>query len=220
MASFLQFIQYYLKKIWKFFWHEDSALSWLLNIIIAFITIKYLVYPLLGLVLGTSYPIVAVVSESMQHNIHNEMICGQQLSEFKESFDNYWLTCGQWYEQRNITKELFQKFKFQDGFNKGDVIILWRAHPRNIQLGDILIFQSNKPQPIIHRVVAISEENNSTIYQTKGDHNSNSITGTYGETSIAPERILGQGLIKIPYLGWVKIIFVELLRPLGIIIEK
>ena len=158
----------------------------------------------------------------MQHNLHNEMICGQQFAEFKESFEKYWSTCGQWYEQRNITKEQFQKFKFKDGFNKGDVIILWRAHTNNIHLGDILIFQSNKPQPIIHRVVSLTKDNNtnSIIYQTKGDHNSNSITGIHGETSITPDRILGQGLVKIPYLGWVKIIFVELLRPLGIIIEK
>ena len=222
MASFVQYVKHYWKKFWKFFWYDDSTLSWLVNIVIAFISIKYLIYPLLGLVLGTSYPIVAVISESMQHNLHNEMICGQQFDEFKESFDHYWTTCGQWYEQRNITKEQFQQFKFKDGFNKGDVIILWRAHPNNIHLGDILIFQSNKPQPIIHRVISLTEDNNSnsTIYQTKGDHNSNSITGMYGETSITQERILGQGLVRIPYLGWVKIIFVELLRPLGIIIEK
>lgn len=220
MVSFAQYFKHYMKKFWKFFWHDDSVLSWIVNVIIAFVTIRYIVYPLLGLVLGTSYPIVAVVSESMQHNLHDQMICGQQFDEFKESLDSYWNTCGQWYEKRNISKEQFANFKFNQGFNKGDVIILWRANPNNIKLGDILIFQSNKPQPIIHRVVKITEDNSNYIYQTKGDHNSNSITGIYGETAITPDRILGKGMIRIPYLGWIKIVFVELLAPLGIVIER
>lgn len=220
MATFAQYIKHYLKRFWKFFWYEDSVLSWIVNVVIAFVAIRYMVYPLLGLVLGTSYPIVAVISESMQHNLHNEMICGQQFDEFKESLDSYWNTCGKWYEERNITKAQFANFKFNQGFNKGDVIILWRANHNNIKLGDILIFQSNRLQPIIHRVVKISTEGDVIYYQTKGDHNSNSITGEYGETAITQNRILGKGLVRIPYLGWIKIVFVQLLAQFGIVIER
>ena len=54
-----------LGKIWYFVWEEDSVLSWAVNIVLAFFLIKYLVYPGLGLALGTTHPVVAVVSGSM-----------------------------------------------------------------------------------------------------------------------------------------------------------
>ena len=63
------------KNVWKFIWEDDSIWSWMLNIILAFVLIKFIVYPGLGLLLGTSYPVVAVVSESMEHN---------------EPFDEWW----------------------------------------------------------------------------------------------------------------------------------
>ncbi|MDP3697254.1 MAG: hypothetical protein Q8R55_04485, partial [Candidatus Taylorbacteria bacterium] len=137
------------KNVWNFFWNDDSPWSWIANVIVAFLVIRFLVYPLLGVVLGTSYPIVAVVSESMEHGLSNGILCGQQLEEFPQSFDNYWTVCGKWYEQRNISPEYFSTFPFRDGFDKGDVIVLWR--PNRLEVGDILIFQGGRPQPIIHR---------------------------------------------------------------------
>jgi len=210
----------YWKKTWHFFWHDDSIWSWVANIIVAFIIIRFLVYPLLGLILGTGFPIVAVVSESMEHGLYNNQICGQDVNNLKESFDNYWKSCGSWYEQRGITKEQFRSFRFSDGFTKGDVIILWRANRNNLNLGDILVFQGGKPQPIIHRVVKITQEDGQYYYQTKGDHNAESIQGLLGETEIGEERILGKGIIRLPYLGWLKILFVDAVKPLGITIQR
>lgn len=207
------------KKTWHFLWRDESAWSWLANIVIAFLLIRFIVYPILGIALGTSFPIVAVVSESMEHGLHNNVLCGQQFPSHPESFNNYWSVCGSWYEQRNITPQKFTEFPLQNGFNKGDVIILWKANKNNIELGDILVFKTNKPQPIIHRVIKIWEENDKMYYQTKGDHNGNSIENI-GETKISEDRLLGKAIIRIPYLGWVKIIFVEFLRPLGINIER
>lgn len=213
-------IKQWSRKAWHFFWEDDSIWSWLANIAIAFVLIKFVVYPLLGLFLGTSYPLVAVVSESMEHGLDGGVICGQAFDHFPESFNNYWSTCGYWYDSREITKEQFDTFPFRDGFDKGDVILLWRANKENIQVGDILVFQGGKPQPIIHRVVKVWQEEGKYYYQTKGDHNSNSITGEMGELKISEDRVYGKGLVRVPYLGWVKIIFVEMLRPLGIKIEK
>src|SRR3989338_7901345 len=210
----------YWKKTWHFFWHDDSIWSCVANIIVAFIIIRFLVYPLLGLILGTGFPIVAVVSESMEHGLYNNQICGQDVNNLKESFDNYWKSCGSWYEQRGITKEQFRSFRFSDGFTKGDVIILWRANRNNLNLGDILVFQGGKPQPIIHRVVKITQEDGQYYYQTKGDHNAESIQGLLGETEIGEERILGKGIIRLPYLGWLKILFVDAVKPLGITIQR
>ncbi len=208
----------FTKKAWNFFWKEDSIWSWLANIVVAFIIIKFIVYPVLGLMLGTSYPIVAVVSESMEHGLHKDRLCDQYFTEFPESFDNYWQVCGNWYEQKGIDKEQFKQFSFKNGFNKGDVIILWR--PNNLELGDILVFQANKPQPIIHRIVKIWNEDGKTYYQTKGDHNRESDSSFIQETKISEERIFGKGIIRIPYLGWLKILFVDAVKPLGVNIQR
>ena len=76
-----------LKKTWHFLWYEDSLLSWIVNIILAFVLIKFLIYPGIGLVLQTDLPVVAVVSESMDHNMvwndaaQQYAICG---SNFKD----------------------------------------------------------------------------------------------------------------------------------------
>ena len=210
----------HLKKVWKFFWEDDSVWSWIANIIVAFLLIRFIVYPVLGVVLGTSFPIVGVLSESMEHGLHNGMICGQSYQEFPESFDSYWQVCGNWYEERGITKEQFAQFPLKDGFRKGDVIIIWRANSNNLDIGDVLVFQGNKPQPIIHRLVKMWDEEGQTYYQTKGDHNSQSISGSLGETKIKEERIYGQSIFRIPYLGWIKILFVDAVKPLGIKIVR
>jgi len=207
------------KKAWHFFWHSDSFASFFANILVAFLIIKFIMYPLLGLTLGTSFPIVAVISESMEHGLHNGVLCDVPFSNFKESLDNYWKTCGSWYEKQEISKEEFKSFRFDQGFDKGDVVVLWRANSNNVHIGDILVFKSNRlPQPIIHRVVKIWQEEGKYYYQTKGDHNSGSISGE--ETKIDESRIYGKGVLRVPYLGWVKILFVEAVRPLGWNIQR
>lgn len=207
-------------KLWHFLWKEDSLASWLVNIALAFLLIRYIFYPLLGIILGTSFPIVAVVSESMEHELGQGSICGRQFAQRPASFNSYWQACGNWYEQQNITAQQFRSFPFPHGFNKGDIVLLWRAHPGNLRVGDLLVFQGDKPQPIIHRVVRRWQEQSQWYYQTKGDHNSESIGGNLEETKIATNRIYGKGILRIPYLGWVKIIFVEVLKPFGIIIQR
>jgi len=207
-----------LKKTWKFFWDDDSVWSWLANIIVAFLVIRYLLYPLLGLILGTPFPIVAVVSESMEHGLYQQQICGKTIAKFQESFANFWDVCGNWYEGKGISKQQFQAFSLRDGFNKGDVIILWRA--KEVKIGDILVFNGNKAQPIIHRVVGIQKIGRETFYQTKGDHNSDSINRDFDESKISSDRLYGKGVVRIPYLGWIKIWFVDAVKPLGIIIER
>lgn len=208
----------FIKKTWHFFWKDDTIWSWIANIVVAFIVIKFILYPILGLILGTSFPIVAVVSESMEHGLHNNKLCGEYLADFPESYDSYWQVCGDWYEERGVTKEQFHQFPFKNGFDKGDVIVLWR--PSNLEVGDILVFQANKPQPIIHRIVKIFEEEEKTYYQTKGDHNSGSDSHSIMENKISQDRLYGKGLIRIPYLGWLKILFVDAVRPLGINIQR
>ena len=61
-------VKSFLKRAWHFIWSEDSILSWIANVILAFLLIYFIVYPVLGFIFGTSFPIVAVVSGSMEHN--------------------------------------------------------------------------------------------------------------------------------------------------------
>jgi len=183
------------KKIWHFIWHEDSALSWVVNIILAFIIVKFLIYPGLGLALGgTTHPVVAVVSGSMQHDGLN--------------FEDWWEKNKAWYLEKNISKEEFNGFNLKNGFNKGDIIVLRKS--KDMNTGDIIVFYGNSNNPIIHRVVRKWEENGEYSYQTKGDNNPDSFNAL-GETEIGESFIIGKAVFKIPYLGYVKIIFTEML---------
>ena len=83
--------------------------------------------------------------------------------------------------------------------------------PKKLKQGDVLVFAAPlQPEPIIHRIIAT--ENGA--YKTKGDNNCN-IIGF--EEIIQPERTLGKAVLRIPYLGWIKIIFVELLKATGVV---
>ncbi len=187
-----------LKKTWWFIWEDDSIWSWIVNIVLAFVLIKYIVYPGLGFLLGTSYPIVAVVSSSMEHD---------------KSFDNWWEAQEKWYLENGISKEEFVKFNFKHGFNKGDIMILYGKRPVNIEVGEVIVFKSKRPDPIIHRVVKKWEIDGKYYFQTKGDHNADSIkSSSLDETNINEEQYLGKAAVRIPLLGYIKIWFVELIR--------
>lgn len=191
-----------LRKIWQFVWEDNSIWSWIVNIILAFIIIKFIVYPLMGLVLSTSYPIVAVVSPSMEHNAN---------------FENWWQKSNSWYIANNITKEMFLEFPLKNGFNKGDIIILSGAEPKDIKIGAVIVFKTESPDPIIHRVVNKWQENNNYYFQTKGDNNQMSIKGIvrgydFDETRINQNQIIGKAGIKIPLLGYIKIWFVDFIQ--------
>lgn len=184
--------------------------------------------------LGTGYPIVAVVSESMEHNSfkrgcvdsekinvlgfniekcyqYNYLLCGKIYDErIHFDMDEYWEICGAWYENNmDLTKEEFSEFKFKNGFNTGDIMILRSATPENTEIGNVLVFQSvgmNLDEPIIHRVVDIKDEGEWAA-MTKGDHNAIADNGY-----VTQDRIVGKAIVRVPYLGYIKIWFVELIR--------
>ena len=178
------------KKIWNFIWKEDSVWSWIVSLILAFIIVKFIIYPLIGLVLGTGFPIVAVVSESMEHDGMN--------------FDEWWDSKGGWYEERDISKEEFFSFKFKNGFNKGDVMVLIGKESKDINIGDVVVFKSNLEYPVIHRVVEKELEDGDYYFQTKGDNNEAS---SNSEMKISEDRIIGKAVVRLPLLGWIKIWF-------------
>ena len=205
--------QKFFKKVWYFLWESNSIWSWIANIIIAFVLIKFIVYPGLGLALSTSHPIVAVVSGSMEHDgdfdewWNSFAICQRRTCTQKEFYNSY-----------NITKEQFLSFKYKNGFNIGDIMVLKGIPSENIQTGDIIVFNIYRPDPIIHRTIKKWQENDEYYFQTKGDHNLESISSTsLNETKISSDQLIGKAVFRIPYLGWIKIGFVKLLQLLRII---
>jgi len=175
------------KKIYHFIFHDDSLLSWVVNIILAYLLVKFVIYPLLALLLGSSLPLVAVISGSMEHN--------------GLDFDQWWEENGAWYEEQGIHRDMFSTYRFVNGFDKGDVIILIGAD--EVSVGDVLVYSSSTHMyPIIHRVTYINEEEHS--YIIKGDNN-----GVPDQVMVMGEQVIGKALYRIPKIGWIKIWFTE-----------
>jgi signal peptidase I len=118
-------------------------------------------------------------------------------------------------------------------------MLLVGKKPEAIKIGQIIVFESKKPYPIIHRV--INKENMSMwVFQTKGDNNYNQIreyiNQTNGavanfnvgapipsgyipvldETQVLEKQILGKAVVRVPWLGYVKIWFVDVMQATGI----
>jgi uncharacterized protein (UPF0248 family) len=175
----------------------------------------------------TSYPVVAVVSGSMEHKtVHpcsmmTSAGCSERNKEFYEicgnnfdkkqkvNLDFFWETCGPWYKQNTeVTKEDFSNFKFKNGFNTGDIMVLRGIKPEKIKTGDTIVYMSKTASyPIIHRIVDIQNGN----FITKGDHNSGA------DPPVNANQIIGKAILRIPLLGWIKIGFVKLIYFFGLI---
>ncbi len=183
------------KKIWHFIWDDNSIWSWIVNVIIAFVLIKFIVYPGLGLALGTSHPIVAVVSGSMVH---------------EKDFDSWWDENSAFYTRYKVSRDMFEDFPMRDGFNKGDIIILRNAN--NVSVGDVIVFRSSRPDPIIHRVISV-KNGPKPVFTTKGDHNSQPIQEPgLDEYNVLSDSVIGKSFIRIPLIGYIKIWFVEIIQ--------
>lgn len=185
-----------LHKFWKLFIKLLTGSSWLslvLNILLAFIFIKFIFYPLLSLGLQTQMPVVAVISNSMEHD---------------SSLDNWWQVQYKFYGQMHITLKDFKYFPFSNGFNKGDMMIIKGVKISNLKVGDVIVFKTKKPYPIIHRVVALHNSSGYLYVETKGDHNIAQIKNSLvDESFITKEQLIGKAVFRIPKFGWIKIIF-------------
>lgn len=177
-----------LKKFWAFL-KEDTWQSWIVSLVLAFIFIKFIFFPLLSWVFATPLPLVVVESCSMYHS---------------SDFDSWWASNGGWYENRGISKDEFLGFGFKNGLNKGDIVLVSGRGRYNV--GDVIVFNANYRYPLIHRLIRVEP------YDTKGDNNPSQLPG---ELNIQQEQIVGKSLAKIPGLGWIKLIFFEGLKPEG-----
>jgi len=64
------------------------------------------------------------------------------------------------------------KFPLQGGFERGDMLIIQGVSSvAEISIGDIIVFDTGLPIPLVHRVVAIEGEDGEARVTTKGDAN-------------------------------------------------
>ena len=110
--------------------------------------------------------------------------------------------------------------------NVGDIAFI--KGQNSYEVGDIIVFNGWEKEPIIHRIVAISDDGkierydnwnqmndekilgygNEKIYITKGDNNP-SCDQCYGKLPVKENEIYGKEFLIIPYLGWIKILAVR-----------
>lgn len=181
-------------KTWHFLAHDDSTASFIVDALLVIIIGRYILYPLIGLALGSSFPIVAVVSGSMDHD--------------GKIFGEWWDSNGAKYDAYNITDRHFERYDFASGFEKGDVLVVKGFAPRDLRVGDVIVYAtSERTEPIIHRVISKEFIGGAYVFETLGDANS----GQLGfEKKVTSKQIAGKAVFLIPKIGWVKVGLVDL----------
>ncbi len=172
-----------IKKIWNFLWKEESLASYIAFIIVTFVFLRFLFFPVFLFLTGYS-DVAAVVSSSMERN---------ELTEH---------TFYRWLEFNNFDMNEVEEWPFLEGLYIGDVIFVRNVEPEEIEVGDVILFYSGNKR-IIHRVVFIEEENGNYFYTTKGDANSNI---SPSEENIPYELIKGKLFQRVPYLGYPRVV--------------
>jgi signal peptidase I len=175
-----------LYKRFKAFLKKDSFSSLIVFLILIFTFLLLIFFPLLRLITGTSYPLVIVESCSMYHDEYG--------------FDK--IVNNSIYSNNNININDTQNWDFPRGLNKGDIIFIVKT--KNISVGNVIIFNAQTSYPIIHRIIDDIEP-----YQTKGDNYVTNSKQLSVEKNISEEQYLGRAIFKIPYLGWIKLIFFD-----------
>ena len=100
-------------------------------------------------------------------------------------------------------------------FYRGDIVILQKADffgihefdPNDVEVGDVVVYDASwYDQPVIHRVINITDINGTTMYVIKGDNNDRP-DPYYVTADQITERVvtLGDNLIVIPKVGYLSL---------------
>lgn len=96
-------------------------------------------------------------------------------------------------------------------FYRGDIVAIEKANllgiqefnPKDVKVGDIVVYDAKWfNQPVIHRIINITEINGTTMYVIKGDNNNRS-DPYYVTSDQIQARVLtlGDNPIVIPWIG-------------------
>mgnify|MGYP003251106915 CR=1 FL=1 len=85
--------------------------------------------------------------------------------------------------------------------NVGGVILVEKVDTSELQEGDIITFLSNDTalngKVVSHRIIQVVENDNLTMYITKGDANE-----SRDDAAAIPENVIGRVIFHVPYLGY------------------
>jgi len=199
--DFKKKVKAYWKKFWFLLWKDDSLKGWIFSIVFLLLFIKLIFFPGLSLLTGTKLPLAIVESCSMYHE-------DNLFSDFDEWFERH----EQKYERKRVDYEEFLEFPFKKGFNKGDILFIVGTSAEDLEIGDVIVFQGNQKNPIIHRIIdkKVSDTDNRTYFSTIGDNNNGQLDS---EDRIYESQIIGKAAFRLaPYVGWGKLIFFEFSR--------
>lgn len=121
----------------------------------------------------------------------------------ENNFQLWWGEKGYWYENRDITEQEAENWPLKTGFDKGDIMIV-SGLGKEPEVGDVIVFNANQKHPLIHRIISIDENG---IIETKGDNNAAQLSF---EKEIPEDALVGKAVARIPKLGWLKLVFVEI----------
>ena len=196
MNNFKEKFENFWTKFWFIVWKDNSLKGWIISLVFLFVVIKFIFFPVMSLATGTSLPMAIVESCSMYHK-------GNVFS----NFDNWWDRHDNKYVELTIDKSEFQDFNFRRGFSKGDILFIVRAKPEKLEVGDIIIFNAEQQNPVIHRIINIKINEGEYLFSTIGDNNNGQLNF---ENNITEEQLVGKAVFRItPSLGWAKLIFFE-----------
>ncbi len=210
-----------------YYTNRKEGLNWAIYISFAFI-FAFVLFSAIGLLLGTSSPMVIVLSGSMEPlyhrgdviilqgataaNLAGKEVLLQQQSLNETAFDSFAAT-------DYLGSDRIKKIKFNSGqeidvTEEGSIVVYW---------------SSLLQKPIIHRVVAKVHAADGWFVLTKGDANpqldQDCGTVTYGRPSksciqlypVQVEQLQGKALGSVPFIGCFKL---WLLDDLGSLIAK
>ena len=200
MSDVWKKVKKFFGKFWFLLWKDNSFKGWVLSLIIIFVFIRFVFFPILNLATGTSLPLAIVESCSMYHS-------GNVFSDFS----TWWQNHDAKYSPLGFNKTDFSQFSFSNGFSKGDILFIVGVSPKNVKIGDIIIFNAGQQAPVIHRVINITKSGDEYSFSTMGDNNNGQLVF---EQKINQNQLVGKAVFRIaPYLGWAKLIFFEYQKP-------
>ncbi|MEK6942043.1 MAG: hypothetical protein AABW85_04260 [archaeon] len=210
---------------------NNGTISMAVYIVSAFV-FAFIIFNLLGLLLGTSSPMVIVVSDSMEPVLFRGdvvFISGVKPSGIKAQSVELKLVLVDALPLQAYARPLCTKTGFAQEVDCAPLPLSCPANydTTSIQFyqgkklpveksGDIIVYNSNTlGEPIIHRVVSKINANDGTYLLTKGDNLCNSkIDQEVGITrgAIRADKIQGKALFWLPRIGCVKLwVFDDLL---------
>lgn len=103
----------------------------------------------------------------------------------------------------------------EPAFYRGDIVLVEKAdflgihefNPEDVKVGDVVVYDAAwYDQPVIHRIINITEINGTTMYIIKGDNN-NAPDPYYVKASQIKEKVVtfGDSLVVIPKVGYLSL---------------